>query len=43
MHEYLEWVEVTEACGYYLAGYGDTQNLLPDPYLEKIVSVKVFE
>jgi 5,10-methylenetetrahydromethanopterin reductase len=33
MHEYLEWVEVTESCGYYLAGYGDTQNLLPDPYV----------
>jgi 5,10-methylenetetrahydromethanopterin reductase len=33
MHEYLEWVEVAEACGYDLAGYGDTQNLLPDPYV----------
>ena len=33
MHEYLEWIEVTESCGYYLAGYGDTQNLLPDPFV----------
>ena len=33
MHEYLEWIEVVEACGYDLAGYGDTQNLLPDPYV----------
>jgi 5,10-methylenetetrahydromethanopterin reductase len=31
--EYLEWVEVAESCGYDLAGYGDTQNLLPDAYV----------
>lgn len=33
MPEYLEWVETAEACGYDLAGYGDTQNLLPDAYV----------
>jgi 5,10-methylenetetrahydromethanopterin reductase len=33
MPEYLEWVELAEACGYELAGYGDTQNLLPDAYV----------
>lgn len=33
MPEYLEWVEVAEQCGYHLAGYGDTQNLLPDAYV----------
>lgn len=33
MPEYLEWVEVAESCGYDLAGYGDTQNLLPDAYV----------
>ena len=33
MGEYLEWIEVAESCGYDLAGYGDTQNLLPDAYV----------
>ncbi len=33
MSEYLEWIDVAEACGYDLAGYGDTQNLLPDAYV----------
>jgi 5,10-methylenetetrahydromethanopterin reductase len=33
MPEYLEWITVAEDCGYDLAGYGDTQNLLPDAYV----------
>jgi 5,10-methylenetetrahydromethanopterin reductase len=33
MPEYLEWIDVAESSGYYLAGYGDTQNLLPEAYV----------
>ena len=33
MPEYLDWITVAEDSGYDLAGYGDTQNLLPDAYV----------
>jgi 5,10-methylenetetrahydromethanopterin reductase len=33
MHEYLAWAPVVENAGYDLLAYGDTQNLLPDPYV----------
>jgi 5,10-methylenetetrahydromethanopterin reductase len=33
MREYLEWIDVTEAAGYDLAGYGDSQNLIPDSFV----------
>jgi len=30
---YLEWLRVAEDTGYDLAGYGDTQNLIPDMFV----------